>query len=229
MTSQVATTNGEARACIARIAKSLIQIHRAEIESQKEHGLQQWNRPDWLWWALLLSFSTMGNARGARLIRDNTLYQLVTYDALSKLSDTDRERVQSETLHKASVRMPDKKAAWLRENCRIIAEMGGPELAKQHLDALAGRDKKIEWLRQFHGIGPKYSRNMMMDTYQPDFRESIAIDSRIGSVSTKLGLSFANYLETERFYVDAAHDAGIEGWELDRLMYKFTRSFIENI
>ena len=42
--------------------------------------------------------------------------------------------------------------------------------------------------REFKGIGAKYSRNIMMDTYHPEFRDSIAIDQRIKKVSRTLGL-----------------------------------------
>ena len=43
------------------------------------------------------------------------------------------------------------------------------------------------------GIGDKYARNIMMDVYHEDFRDSIAVDARIKAVSERLGLSFASY------------------------------------
>ena len=67
---------------------------------------------------------------------------------------------------------------------------------------------------------------MMMDVYQEDFRESIAIDSRIKSISTALGVRFDNYADHENFYLDVAHLAGMNGWELDRLMFNFQNEIL---
>ncbi|WP_197526239.1 hypothetical protein [Botrimarina colliarenosi] len=58
-----------------------------------------------------------------------------------------------------------------------------------------------------------------MDVYHPEFRQSIAIDSRIQSITKILGLTFSTYEGEERFYLEAAEQAGLNGWELDRLMF----------
>ena len=55
-----------------------------------------------------------------------------------------------------------------------------------------------------------------MDVYHEDFRDSIALDLRIKAISEALGLSFSSYTEHERFYLDVAREAGLNGWELDR-------------
>ena len=41
------------------------------------------------------------------------------------------------------------------------------------------------------------------------------------SISELLGLSFASYSAHEAFYLDVARQAGLNGWELDRLLYNF--------
>lgn len=73
---------------------------------------------------------------------------------------------------------------------------------------MPGREAKIRFLESFPGIGPKYARNMMMDVYHEDFRDSIALDVRIN-------------VEHEAFYRDAAREAGLNGWELDRLLFNY--------
>jgi hypothetical protein len=70
---------------------------------------------------------------------------------------------------------------------------------------------------------------MLMDVYHPDFRESIAIDLRILSISEKLRLSLKNYLEHQQCYLNVAHNAALEGWELDRLMYWFKKEFLDGL
>lgn len=66
----------------------------------------------------------------------------------------------------------------------------------------------------------------MMDVYHEDFRDSIAVDVRIKRISDAWGLSFPSYEEHENFYLSVATDAGLNGWELDRLMFNFTNEFL---
>ncbi len=61
----------------------------------------------------------------------------------------------------------------------------------------------------------------MMDVYHEDFRESIALDARIKAISKALGLKFTSYADEEKFYLDVARQAGLNGWELDRMMFNF--------
>jgi len=214
---------------LAQLAKLIAARHRNELEEWKKRS-SDLEHPYWLWESLLLSFSTMGRSKGAAaLMRNPELHRKVTYNALAKLSPRDRKRTLKETLRAAKlVRMPDRKAEWLHSAFdRISSEMGGIAEAKQALLSRAGPEAKMEFLRSFDGIGPKYSRNMLMDVYHPDFRDSIAIDQRIKAISKALGLSFKNYDDHENFYRSVAHDAGLNGWELDRLMYRFTKEFLE--
>jgi hypothetical protein len=81
----------------------------------------------------------------------------------------------------------------------------------------------------FPGIGPKYARNIMMDVYHDDFRESIALDVRIQAISKALGLSFPSYAAQEQFYLDVAHEAGLNGWELDRLLFNFRQVVMQRL
>jgi hypothetical protein len=64
-----------------------------------------------------------------------------------------------------------------------------------------------------------------MDVYHPDFRDSIAIDARIKSLSASLGLHFASYADHEQFYLGVAREAGLNGWELDRLIFNYLPEF----
>ncbi|HYL31506.1 MAG TPA: hypothetical protein VEU27_16450 [Gemmatimonadales bacterium] len=57
----------------------------------------------------------------------------------------------------------------------------------------------------------------MMDVYHEEFRDSIAVDGRISAISAVLGLRFTSYAEEEAFYIEVAKEAGLNGWELDRL------------
>lgn len=125
--------------------------------------------------------------------------------------------------------MPSKKAGMLAQNFMLIEELGGPVAAKDKLFAAEGRRGKIRFLQRFKGIGPKYARNTMMDLYHEEFRDSIAVDARIQSVSIALGVEFPNYQEHEGFYRAVAREANLEAWEADRLMYWFTEEVLRRL
>jgi hypothetical protein len=206
---------------LSRVAQILAEQHRGKLEEGKieERHLE---RPDFVWHYLIQTLAVMGNSRGyGGLILNLDNYNRVTFEALSRLSPTDRLRVLKETLHAAKVRMPDKKAAWLAKNFRRIESMGGPAAAKADLFSKRTREAKIAFMERFEGIGPANARNIFMAVYDPDFRQSVKVDERIRSISEVLGVSFSSYDEHEQFYLDVAAKAGLNGWELDRLLYNF--------
>jgi len=208
-----ATTSGtslhrsldEAMQRLAKVARQLAAEHRSELEKMKKHR-REYLAQDFMWEALLRAMSTMGSARGAELTRNRQL----------------NERVLEDTLRKAGVRMPSRKMEWLLANLGRIQADGGPLAVKEELEACVGRGVKIKFLRTFRGIGEKYARNIMMDVYDPDFRDSIASDARITNVAEKLGVLTSPYKQAERFFLRVATEAGLNGWELDRLLYNFT-------
>src|SRR5690606_6639475 len=127
------------------------------LESLKK-GYSEIERHDFLWHFLLQSFSTMGRSSGWKgLIGNKDNYNQVTFNALTGLSNDERERVVKSVCRAAKVRMPDKKADFILGCFNKANELGGLEQAKQNLLSAEGRDGKIKFLQQFPGIGPKYA------------------------------------------------------------------------
>lgn len=215
-----------ARARLVSVAEELAREKKDELDRHKaEHD--QIGRPDFLWHYLLQSFATMGRAAGWEgLIGNKDNYSKVRYEALAQLSPGERIAQVERTCRVAKVRMPPTKARYITDCFEQICELGGPEAARERLLAMEGRDAKIRFLRAFSGIGPKYARNIVMDVYHEDFRDSIAIDARIQSVSDAWGLRFDSYEDQENFYLSVAEDAELNGWELDRLMFNFKERFL---
>jgi hypothetical protein len=146
----------------------------------------------------------------------------VRYERLSALSSPTRGLALGDALREAGVRMPARKTEWLLENFERIEARGGPEAVKAQLEGFAGRRAKIAFLKSFRGIAEKQALNLMMAAYHPDFREAIAMDERIGKISERLGVEFGGFADAEAFYLEAAHAAGLEGWELDRVLHHFS-------
>lgn len=206
---------------LVAVVRTLAEEKRVELESHKE-GASGLNRADFIWHYLLQSFSTMGRAAGwYGLIGNQANYERVTYPVLAALSAEARAQQIRQVCRDAGIRMPDKKADYIIGCFDYVQRLGGPEAAKFQLLAEPGREAKIRFLRTFPGIGPKYARNIMMDVYHEDFRDSIALDVRILAISTALGLSFPSYAAHEQFYLGVAREAGLNGWELDRLLFNF--------
>lgn len=187
-------------------------------------------RSDFIWHALLVSVATLGNERGYEgLIRNQDNYNRVTFDAISKISNSKRLAHIDKVLRDAKVRMPAQKARWLFENYEIICKRGGVEKVSREALEQKGREAKILFLKQFIGIGDKYARAIWMDAFHKDFRDSMAIDLRINQITAALGYEFKTYEEHEKFYREIAKECGLLTWEIDRLLYNHKDYFLEKI
>ncbi len=216
----VGTAGGEAVEALVAVLHELAAEHSAWLANAKANA-RDLERPDFLWHYLLQSFSTMGRSSGwDGLIGTTANYSRVTYEALEALDPTARAAQVAEVCRRAKIRMPSVKAGYILGCFERVRRLGGLAAAKAQLLAQPGRAGKIRFLKSFPGIGDKYARNMMMDVYHPDFRDSIAIDVRIASISAQLGLTFSGYADHEAFYLSVADRAGLNGWELDRLLYE---------
>lgn len=221
--------NQSVRSVLVKIVKELAAKYRDKLESLKKE-YDNIKRADFIWHYLLQSFATMGRASGWHgLIGNKENYNKLLYDVLDKLSPSEREIQVRQVCYRARIRWPDEKAKSILKCFNLIKEMGGPEQVKEKLLSLPGRERKISFLKMFPGIGEKYARNIMMDVYHEDFRDSIAIDERIKKVSAALGVQFDSYDEHEEFYLQVAKEAGINGWELDRLLFNFNDEVLMKI
>ena len=177
--------------------------------------------PEFVWRSLVESLSGWGSSAGyERLVRNQENYDRLKFACLARLSPADRF-AEIDTIFRAARVRYRRASGFLLDNFSKIEEMGGPEKAKADLLNEPGRDDKIRVLKQFKGIKNKFARNIFMNVYHEDFRQSIALDSRISSISETLGLSFRNYDDEEQFYLDVAQKAGLDGWDVDRLIYNF--------
>ena len=214
---------------LATISIKINELHSGYLDTLKK-GYSEIERDDFVWHFLLQSFSTMGRSSGWKgLIGNKDNYNQVTFDALCKLDDEKREITVKSVCRNAKIRMPDKKAEFILGCFKLVSNLGGLKKTREKLLSAQGREEKMRFLEQFPGIGPKYARNIMMDVYHEDFRESIAIDVRVKKISENLGLNFKKYQEHEDFFLEAAREANLNGWELDRLMYNFTDDFLREI
>jgi N-glycosylase/DNA lyase len=178
----------------------------------------------------LQSFSTWGGAKGHEgLIGNQDKYRRVTFETLSGVDADKRRLVLEEVFLAAKVRYAVVKAKLMARNYDLVPKMGGPVEATRQALAQDGKEAKIAFMKRFYGIGPKYARNIWMDAYHPDFRDTIAVDLRIKKITKALGYSFKTFEEEERFYQDIAREAGLQGWELDRLLYAYTDHFLADI
>lgn len=216
-----------------RLVDSLTHISpemQEQLGALKEWGTSELERSDFVWHILLESFSTWGGTRGyAGLIGNQDNYSRVTFDALSTLDADERPIVLLEVFRAAKMRYAEAKAGLMARNYDLMAEMGGPVGAKQQALAQDGKEAKINFMKHFHGIGPKYARNIWMTAYHPDFHDTIAVDLRIKKITKALGYSFETFEEEERFYQEIAEEAGLQGWDLDRLLYNYTDHFLSAI
>ena len=225
MTKTHTARKRNARDQLASAANMLSILKRPLLESLKAQN-SELKRGDFLWHFLLQSFATLGGVSGwDGLMGDQNNYREMSYNRLQNLSPKKRVGHAAAVFEVAKVRYPNQKAKNIIACFDRIESLGGLRKAKKTLLNQSGRTGKIKFLKSFAGIGDKYARNIMMDVYHEDFRDSIAIDSRIQAISDQWELEFDSYQEHEDFYLEVAKLANLNGWELDRLMFRFQNVF----
>jgi hypothetical protein len=214
---------------LVRAVKSVWK--RKEVKERIEalkRGQSEFNREDFVWHAILGGFSTMGNSRGYKgLMQNEANYSRVEFSALQKVPPRSRIAHIARVFRDSKVSYANKKAAWLAVNVKNVEALGGLASVKQELDGAYRMSGKIALLMTFKGVSKKYARNIMMDVYHPEFRNCIAVDARIKSASRALGLKFSTFEQEEQFYIGAANASRLQPWELDRVIYNFTRDVID--
>ena len=189
-------------------------------------------RSDLLWLLLLQSLSTQGRSAGwTNLAGNHGQLQSLAFSQLSLLPENERVIRLQEVLSAANVRFPQRKAVLLARNIAKIQKMGGLEAANKAMLAQRTYDEKIRFIKRFDGIDEKYGRNIWMDTYDREFRQSIAVDSRLNSIGVALGLweKKSKKVDREALLKEIAIEARIDPWDLDRLLYTYTAFFLAEI
>ncbi len=115
-----------------------------------------------------------------------------------------------------------RKTDFINAQVHRIDSLGGVYSAHQEFETKDGKEAKMDFLRKFKGIGDEYARNIGMDIFHPDFRGTIALDTRIKGISDELDVEFDSYEKHEQFYVSVAGQLDITAWELDRILYRYT-------
>lgn len=210
------------RSRLVTTARAVSVREESRLNELKRNGQRTLRRPDFLWHTLVDNASTLGSSRGHEgLIKTPENYRRVEYSTVVRVPRGRLEAHLSEALLAGKVRMPRQKARSLARCLDLIEALGGAAPARKAALSMPGTDAKIAFMRLFPGVGPKYARNSWMNVYHEDFRSTIAIDSRIQSISDALGVRFRTYEEHEAFYREVARDAGMDAWDLDRIMYRF--------
>jgi endonuclease III len=226
------STMTEAKKSLVAAVESVQRDEDVEtkLSNLKERGQERWERDDVIWFEIVLSLATLQGSQSAALVVDKSdnivdqRYGRVVFETIEMVKPERRQDYLRQALLDGNVGMQNKKAKALVKNFEFIKqEYGDPKGAKSAFEAQDGVDEKIEFLKQFSQIGPKYARNIGMDLYLPDFRYFIAVDSRIENIMRDAGFPYEDesYEEQEAFLGSVAEELGCEPWELDRILYHF--------
>jgi len=200
-----------------------------KLTELRERGQQRWERDDVLWFEIVLSLATQGNSRGAQLVVDEEgaineeRYQRVSFETLKQLDPEERPNTVEEAVRAAKVSRPNQTTDAIIRNFETVdAEYGSPGALKSAFQDTPTAEGKLDFLKSFHRIGKKYSRNICMDLYLEEFRDRIAIDRRIeGILDTAEIPTDRTYEEQEEFLRSVADELDMKPWALDRTLYNF--------
>ena len=200
-----------------------------KLRSIKKAGPARAGEPDFVWKGILRCFATWGGV--PKGLDFDSRYKQVKYADLIELPRREQKRRLKGAFWDKWGRLQNDKLKYALNNLTKIYKLGGSTSASRQALKCKGPEAKIAFMKKFDGVGDKYARNIWMDVYHPDFRDSIAVDQRLKIVlealgrNTEKGTSKA-YKEHETFFRDIAKRSGVSAWELDRLLFNFTPFFI---
>jgi len=200
-----------------------------KLQELKQKGRRWWKRDDIIWFEIVLSLSTLRGSYGSQIVVDDEgridehRYGSVAFRTLEQVDPDHRYSYLESRLYGNVAMHPTKAEAMVSNFQRVKESYGGPQGVKKAFKQKDGVQAKMEFLKQFDWIGEKYARNIPMDLYLEDFREFIAIDTRIEGILRECGYPFENrgYDNHEQFLQAIAAELGLEPWELDRTLYNF--------
>jgi hypothetical protein len=192
---------------------------RDQLHELRRRSIASRRRPDLIWRSLCSVVATSGSSLNADAFMSRYESDL-RFDLLPKTSAA-RTAVIRRVLEATKVpRMRERKAQDLSDNYSMVKSLGGPEQATKVMLSLKGKMEKQAWIRQFKGVGEKYSNDVWMNIADPDFQNSVARDARVKSFAKSLGFNVkSSKLESE--LLEFAESCNLSGWELDRLIYNF--------
>lgn len=208
------------------------------LNQKWEKAKYERDRPDFLWRGAVRAVMTVRGGRFYERIEGDKTW---SFEELSSLSSPKR-LARFRTM--AGVRSADqrnRRVDQLTANFERLCQDGILDREQSYLRELSGDHEKVSYFaarrfanRRLVGFGPKYSRNFWLDIADSEVsRERFAIDSRIQSVlaaiwqgldsdDQKLSAVLSNekeYRKIERELFAIAHEAGVNAWEADRVLY----------
>lgn len=200
---------------------------RGQLQELRRKSIACRRKPDLIWRRLCGVVATSGSSINADAFMDRYESDL-RFDLLPKTSTARTEAIRRVLEDTKVPRMRERKAQDLSDNYSIVKSFGGPEQATNIMLSLKGKKEKQAWIRQFKGVGEKYSNDVWMGIADPDFQNSVALDSRVKSFAKSLGFNVkSSKLESE--LLEFAASCNLSGWELDRLIYNFGSLILKTI
>jgi hypothetical protein len=219
---------GEAgRKRLVALFKGLTPDMRAFLKREKARA-KDLERPDFIWYILLKSLAVMGNSRvNDQSVLTDDHYAGLTFEALGEAAPEERRKRIEETFRQAGVTAAEQKSEWANDNYARIVALGGMEKARKAALSQKGQKGKVAFMKRFRGIGDKQAKGIWMDVFHQDFRSTVAVDDRTRQLASAIGHSFPSPEEQEKFFIEVAQEAGLSGWEVDRLVSAFKDYFLK--
>ncbi|MEF2175795.1 MAG: hypothetical protein V3575_04960 [Candidatus Absconditabacteria bacterium] len=201
------------------------------LDQLKLKGQGYLNREDFLWYCVVRIFAYIGNEKGYESFVDNEkLINIISYNSLKNVLDSDEfYGLLVSTFKQGKVELTEERAYQLIKNYELIDAMGGVEKAKEKALRARGVKGKLEFIKQFHGIGNRYGMKLRMDTYHEDFHDQMLITPQISSISKVMGFDFENESQEIYFYKNISNITGLALWDLDRLINEYSNIFLNKL
>lgn len=201
------------------------------LDQLKLKGQGYLNREDFLWYCVVRIFAYIWNEKWYESFVDNEkLINIISYNSLKNVLDSDEfYGLLVSTFKQWKVELTEERAYQLIKNYELIDAMGWVEKAKEKALRARWVKWKLEFIKQFHGIGNRYWMKLRMDTYHEDFHDQMLITPQISSISKVMWFDFENESQEIYFYKNISNITWLALWDLDRLINEYSNIFLNKL
>lgn len=196
-----------------------------KLDNQVNDAKKTLQRDDWIWYALINSLATLQGSPADDFDWD-AYRRECAWAVVENLPQSEASKLLDSLFRRYKLRYAAIKAGWAAKNIQIIKANGGPA-PKRIAWLSAALPERLTQMMQYHGVGPKYARNIGMDVRDEMFENCFALDARVmkfvqyldpvmGRLKT---ITQKQYEVIEKGMIVVAQQLNRSPWELDRCLY----------
>lgn len=202
----------------AAVVRPFVKNSKKIVREVRRVSKKQGKAPDWPWNRFVHAFASNG---GAWYWDENVRLKLSQQYSWRVISALPAARRKARLFEATNPLRRKRLAPKFEEVFLIIKQSGGPAAIKRKYNTLGTAKERLEFWKEFPGIGNKYAREIPMRSYDPFFIDKhFAVDARLRAILKIIFKDKLGYAAAEAFFISAAKKLKISCWELDTVLFE---------